>query len=163
VLADAEVGTGVLSRRSFLNASAAILAVGLCAGGSRAQNTPPASGMRVALNGYDPISYFNPGHPEKGSAEFSFAFDDAVYWFKSAEHRTMFAADPERYAPQFEGFCAMTIAAGEKAEADPEAWSISDGKLFVFRTKAVIPKFNQNPTNVITQANANWPTLHAAK
>jgi len=163
MLTDAEVAMRILSRRNFLDASAAVCAVGLYAYGTRAQNAPPASDMRVALSGYDPISYFNPGHPEKGSAEFSFAFDDAVYWFKSAEHRTMFAADPERYAPQFEGFCAMTIAAGEKAEADPEAWSISDGKLFVFRMKAVVPKFNQNAANVITQANANWPSLHAAK
>jgi hypothetical protein len=47
---------------------------------------------RTALWGYDPVSYFTVGHPEQGSAEFSFRFDDATYWFVSEEHRKMFAA-----------------------------------------------------------------------
>src|SRR5262249_44611279 len=87
---------------------------------------------RLALSGYDPVAYFTEGHPEKGLPEFTAVFDDATYWFKSAEHRAQFASNPERYAPQFQGFCTIDLSRGLKTEPDPEAWSIVDGKLYVF-------------------------------
>jgi YHS domain-containing protein len=116
---------------------------------------------RTALWGYDPVSYFTAGHPEVGSAEFTFAFDDATYWFASEEHRKMFAADPERYAPQFEGYCAASVARGLKIEADPEAWTIWNGKLFVFGSKDAVPEFKANPGKIADKANEAWTTLKA--
>ena len=108
---------------SILGAAAALGAV---------ETGSSAAEKRVALSGYDPVSYFTDGRPEKGSAEYSAAFDDATYWFKSAEHRALFVADPDHYAPQFDGYCAIIVSRGEKHEADPEAWAIADGKLYVF-------------------------------
>src|SRR4051812_32749156 len=87
--------------------------------------------VRVALSGYDPVTYFTPGRPEKGLPEFSAPFDDAIYWFTSAEHRAIFVGDPDRYAPQFNAFCAVMVSRGTKREADPEAWAIMEGKLYV--------------------------------
>src|SRR5439155_25427460 len=55
--------------------------------------------------------------------------------FKSADHLAKFVADPERYAPQYGGYCAVTMSGGEKGPANPEAWIISDGKLYVFRSE----------------------------
>ena len=114
---------------------------------------------RTALWGYDPVSYFTVGHPEQGSAGFSFRFDDTNYWFASEEHRKMFAADPERYAPQFKGYCALSVARGLKIEADPEAWTIWNGKLFVFGSKDAVPKFKANPGEFADKANAAWASL----
>src|SRR2546426_853042 len=73
-----------------------------------------AGDKRVALSGYDPVAYFTDGHPEKGSEAFAATYDDATYWFKSAEHRAQFLADPDRYAPQFGGFCAINVSRGKK-------------------------------------------------
>jgi YHS domain-containing protein len=114
---------------------------------------------RSALWGYDPVSYFTAGRPEQGSAEFSFQFDDTTYWFASEEHRKMFAADPEHYAPQFKGYCALSVARGLKVEADPEAWTIWNGKLFVFGSKDAVPKFKANPGEIADKANAAWAPL----
>lgn len=114
---------------------------------------------RTALWGYDPVSYFTSGHPELGSAEFSFPFDDTTYWFASAERRKMFAADPERYAPQFKGYCALSVARGLKVEADPEAWTFWNGKLFVFGDKGAMSEFNANPGGIANQATAAWASL----
>src|SRR5262245_34847527 len=109
-----------LARRTFLHALASATALLACAPcRDAAAQSPPAS-RRIALRGYDPVSYFTDGRPEKGSNDLWFAFDDAVYLFRSAEHRAMFAADPERYAPQYEGFCAAGISKGYKTEPDPE-------------------------------------------
>jgi YHS domain-containing protein len=117
------------------------------------------SPSRIALWGYDPVSYFTVGHPEQGSAEFSFRFDDTTYWFASEEHRTMFAADPEHYAPQFKGYCAASVARGLKIEADPEAWTIWNGKLFVFGSKDAVPEFKANPGEIAHKANEAWTML----
>jgi YHS domain-containing protein len=152
-----------LSRRHILILATCAYGASVSGSIAVAQQAPSASGPRIALDGYDPVSYFDVGHPEKGSSEFSFAFDDAVYWFRSADHLTKFVADPERYAPQYGGYCAITMSGGEKGPADPEAWSISDGKLYVFRVKRGVEKFNSNPAEIATLANANWQKLHESE
>jgi hypothetical protein len=113
----------------------------------------------VALSGYDPVSYFTAGRPEKGSPQFTFVFDDASYWFRDAEHRALFAADPEKYAPQYDGYCAISISSGGKLEPDPEAWAINDGKLYVFSGKRGPTVFAQNKAGIVATADANWQAL----
>jgi YHS domain-containing protein len=149
-----------ISRRSFIVGAVAAASIG---GAARAQSAGSASGMRVALKGYDPVSYFTDGKPEKGASEFSFAFDDTTYWFKSAEHKAKFAAEPERYAPQFDGYCAMQLSRGIKSEADPEVWTITNGKLYVFSKKPAIPKFQEAPAAIAEKAKENWRQLRASK
>lgn len=151
-----------IARRSFLAliAGVAVLTVSAEFGTADAQ-TPP-SGRRVALSGYDPVSYFTPGRPEKGNDALWFAFDDAIYHFKSAEHRAIFAAEPEHYAPQYAGFCAAGLSKGYKEEPDPEAWAIVNGKLYVVALKERIAQFKQNPDSFIDKANMNWPRLRNA-
>jgi YHS domain-containing protein len=149
---------GDLSRRTFVSAAAALAFYG---GGAAAQTVAPAN--RVALKGYDPVSYFTDGKPEKGSSEFTFAFDDTTYWFQSAEHRDKFAANPEHFAPQFDGYCAVQLSRGRKVEADPEAWTITNGKLYVFSGKRGVPIFHKQPVAIAAKASENWPKLRATQ
>jgi hypothetical protein len=148
-----------LQRRTLLLAIVNAAAVFILAelGGAKADG-PPA-GRRVALSGYDPVAYFTEGAPAKGAEAFWFAFDDAVYLFRSAEHRAMFAADPERYAPQYAGFCAAGVSKGYKTEPDPEAWVIAKGKLYVLQLKERVPDFKRDTAAFVDKANANWPGL----
>jgi len=146
-----------LSRRALVSVAMA-LAV---SGSARAQHTIASSGPRVALKGYDPVSYFSDGKPEQGSKDFTFAYDDTTYWFKSAEHRNKFASDPEHYAPQFDGYCAVQLSRGRKVEADPEAWTITNGKLYVFSGKRGVPIFREQPAAIAAKASENWPKLRA--
>jgi len=151
---------GDLSRRCFVSTA---MAVAFFFGNAAAQKMSPIAGQRVALKGYDPISYFTDGKPEKGSSEFTFAFDDTTYWFKNAEHRDKFIADPERYAPQFDGFCTLLLSRGLKVEADPEAWTITNGKLYVFSGKGGVPKFQEQPVAIAEKAGENWHQLRTAQ
>ena len=149
-----------ISRRSILASLTVLSAIAPFGGRLAAQSaSPTAAAKRVALDGYDPVSYFTDGRPEKGSAAFTATFDDATYWFKSAEHRAKFVADPDRFAPQYQGFCAMTVARGAKAQPDPEAWTIADGKLYVFGTKDAVAVFKEQITGVLAKAGENWPAL----
>ena len=114
---------------------------------------------RLALSGFDPVAYFTDGHPEKGLPEFTAVFDDATYWFKNAEHRAQFVSSPERYAPQFQGFCTIDLSRGIKTEPDPEAWSILDGKLYVFGKKRGPGVFAQDSAAILSKAAEKWPEL----
>jgi YHS domain-containing protein len=147
-----------LSRRIVVAAIPTLVAFG-AVDGLRAEIVSPVPGKRVALRGYDPVSYFTNGKPERGVSTFWVAFDDAVYLFASAKHRALFEADPERYAPQYHGYCTIKISEGERAEPDPEAWVVVDGKLYVFRSKRGLARFNDNASAILGKANAAWQSL----
>jgi hypothetical protein len=126
-----------------------------------ARDDGPPAGRRISLRGYDPVSYFVDGKPARGSRDFWYSFDDVVYLFRSAEHRAKFAAEPERYAPQYEGYCAAGVSKGYKAEPDPEAWIIANGKLFVFQRRDRVALFRQKIDDLKARADANWRTVKA--
>ena len=128
-----------------------------CALTAQAEQFP--EGRRIALSGYDPVAYFEDDQPAKGSREYWFSFDDVVYLFRSVQHRDNFAADPERFAPQYDGYCAGGVSKGYKTEPDPEAWLIANGRLFVFQFKDRVPMFQKIIEEVAAKANKNWPSL----
>jgi len=117
----------------------------------------PTNKPRIVLSGYDPVSYFTEGKPEKGLADLSATYDNGTYWFANADHRAMFVANPDRYAPQFGGLCAIDLSHGVKTEPDPEAWTIADGKLFVFSDKRGPSFFAEQGPSIVAAATKNWP------
>jgi YHS domain-containing protein len=116
-------------------------------------------GTRVALRGYDPLNYFEEGKPEKGSDQYTATYEGVVYWFKSEAHKQAFLAKPDKYAPQFNGFCAIDLSRGLKTEPDPEAFTIADGKLYVFGKKRGPGVFAQEGSAIVAKATENWQDL----
>lgn len=113
----------------------------------------------TAVEGYDVVAYFTEGRPVKGQSEFSHSWRGATWRFASAEHRDLFAANPERYAPQYGGYCAYAVAQGATAGIDPEAWKIVDGKLYLNLNKDIQERWLQDVLGYIAKADANWPGL----
>jgi YHS domain-containing protein len=144
-----------ISRRTML-AGVSLFGVAAQLGATRAADAPAVDGKRVALSGYDPVAYFTDSHPEKGSAEFSAAFDGTTYWFKNPEHKALFVADPDHYAPRFNGYCTVMVSRGIKYEANPELWAIADGKLWVFGGPKAATAFGEGKEEVIAKAIGNW-------
>jgi hypothetical protein len=91
-----------------------------------------AQNMRVVLSGYDPVAYFTDGKPMKGDEKLAYDWDNERYYFATAKHRAMFMADPDRYAPQFGGYCTGSMSRGVRNEGHPESWVIVDDRLYVF-------------------------------
>jgi len=115
--------------------------------------TPP-----VALKGYDPVSYFDPGKPAKGVSTINYDFDGMRYLFSSQKNRELFAGNPDRYSPQFRGLCTTGVSMGVKAGADPNIFLVKDGKLYVFsdiESRAMVEK---DPT-LLTKAHQAWGQL----
>ena len=84
-----------------------------------------------AVQGYDVVAYFTESKPVKGTKEFTVYHSGESWYFSSAENLKTFKASPEKYKPQFGGYCAYGMSRGYKAKTDPEAWTIVDGKLYL--------------------------------
>lgn len=111
----------------------------------------------VAIQGYDVVSYFTDGKPVKGSPTHEVAFDDVKWWFKNAAHKEMFTADPERYLPQYGGFCAGGMAMGVSVAANPDNWVIVDGKLYmVSGSRANLEEWKAHAAENIKVADKIW-------
>ncbi|ANM30615.1 hypothetical protein ABI59_15085 [Acidobacteria bacterium Mor1] len=115
----------------------------------------------VAVEGYDVVAYHTEGKPMKGRREFTHEFQGAEFRFANAANRDLFAADPEKYAPQYGGYCAFAVAKGSTAPIDPLAWDIVDGKLYLNYSKKIRKKWQAEQAEFIRQADANWPGLLA--
>lgn len=113
----------------------------------------------LVLKGYDPVAYFTDGKPMQGTAEYEVVFDGQRYRFASAQHRDLFKANPDKYAPQFSGLCAMNLSRGVKRESDPHNWVISNGSLYVFASESGQQSFTKDPTAFSAKANANWKSM----
>ena len=113
----------------------------------------------VALRGYDPVAYFTENKPVKGSPAYQVAHKGSTFHFASQANRDLFKADPARYAPQYDGFCAYGTAAGYKAAIDPAAYSIVDGKLYLNYNADIQKKWRADIPGYIAKADKNWPTV----
>lgn len=113
----------------------------------------------VAIQGYDPVAYFADARPRRGLEAHFFDWQGARWRFVSAANRDAFAADPERYAPAYGGFCAFGVASGYKVAIDPEAWAIVDGKLYLNYSKSVQRNWQADIPGYIAKANTTWPAL----
>jgi len=115
----------------------------------------------IAIKGYDPVAYFKAGKPVEGAAENEHKWMGATWRFSSAVNRDAFAADPQRYAPQFGGYCAWAVSQGYTADIDPDAWKIVSGKLYLNYSKSVQAEWQQDIPGNIAKGNANWPKIRA--
>lgn len=113
----------------------------------------------LAILGYDTVAYFTDGRPVKGNPDFEYVWQDARWQFTSAEHESLFASDPDRYAPQFGGFCSGGVSLGLLSPIDPEAWLIVDGRLYLHYSKEGRDETAADPQTHIGVAAEKWQAL----
>ena len=113
----------------------------------------------LAVGGYDPVAYFTDGEPVEGSGEHEYEWMGATWRFATPDHLAAFEADPEAYAPQYGGYCAYAVALGDLVSADPNAWRIVDGRLYLNYDQNVQATWEEDVPGYITKADANWPEI----
>ncbi len=151
-----------MDRRTLIAASLILgLAASRLAGPALAEKANIYTGLvaGVAVGGYDPVAYFADGVPRKGDPEIALQHEGAMWWFATAENKALFAADPDKYAPQYGGYCAWAVASGYTAKGDPEAWRIVDGRLYLNYSKGVQRRWARDIPGNIAKGNANWPDV----
>ncbi len=112
-----------------------------------------------AIKGYDPVAYFKEGKAVKGHETYTYKWKDADWHFSTVENMEAFKADPEKYAPQFGGYCAYGVSKGALYKIEPEAWKIVEGKLYLNYSKGIQEKWEENQAEFIKKAEANWPKV----
>ena len=135
--------------RSLLFAAALVIFVGSFRPSS-AQTSDV--GEPLALQGYDPVAYFADGKASRGIEKYQVSWDGVRYQFVTPEHREAFRRDPDKFEPQFAGLCTMGLAAGKRVAADPEAWLVMDGRLYLFSSTHARDKFLQSPADYLAKA-----------
>ena len=145
-----------LTRRIFIGASAAaLLARPVMAGEPYWYQNG-----KYAADGADVVAYFGLEAGQngvKGSDEFVTEWNGAKWRFANAENKAAFEADPEKYAPQFGGYCSWAVSQGYTAHGDRNAWTVHGGKLYLNYNKSIRSRWSGDIPGNVAKAQANWP------
>ncbi len=128
----------------------------LCANTAFAQQSAVFAPDGKALRGYDPVAYFTQKQPTKGDSTISFAYQGATWYFASTANRDAFKASPDKYVPQYGGYCAYGTSEGHKAPTQPDAWAVIDDKLYLNYNTKVKTLWDKQRDERIQKANQQW-------
>lgn len=113
----------------------------------------------LAVEGYDTVAYFTENRPVRGQKQFSHQWKNATWRFSSAENLAAFKADPERYVPQYGGYCAYAVSQNYTASIEPDQFAVFNDKLYLNYDKKTRTKWLMNRDGYIKEADKNWPIL----
>ncbi len=113
----------------------------------------------VAILGHDPVAYFTDGRPVKGQDEFVTEWMGAKWKFATATHRDLFKSSPERYAPQYGGYCAYGVSQDNLVGIEPDKFRVIDGKLYLNYNASVQATWLKDPAAYIKLADAKFQAL----
>ena len=113
------------------------------------------SRSNVAAGGYDVVTFFS-GTPQEGAAEFSTTYDGAEWYFLTEANKASFIANPDKFAPQYGGYCAWAMSKGKFAAGKPKHWNVEDGRLFFNYNARIKRKWEKMREEFIIKADAQW-------
>lgn len=125
------------------------------------------AGNGLWVEGYDPVAYLVQGRAMKGSERFTTAYQGATFRFSNTTHRDLFLKDPQRYLPQYGGWCAYAMGAkAEKVEVDPETFKVKNGKVYLFYNaffNNTLTTWNKNEAALMRDADKHWAAFQHTK
>ena len=113
----------------------------------------------MAIGGYDPVAYFKQEKAIAGRAEFQYEWNGGLWSFSSADNLASFQQNPEKYAPQYGGYCAYAVANNSYARIDPTIFTVDDGKLYLNYNARVQKRWRKKQSTFINDADEYWPQL----
>ncbi|HPM32854.1 MAG TPA: YHS domain-containing (seleno)protein [Chryseolinea sp.] len=130
----------------------------------------PVDNTGTSIGGYDVVSYFNIGKAVKGNPENVYELEGVRYLFSSKENQKLFEANPQKYLPQYDGYCALAVSYGKKISIDPKTFKIIDGKLYLFFNGLVRGKqvnsqdtWDKSEARLLQKADDLWPDVKKKK
>lgn len=112
-----------------------------------------------AIRGYDAVGFHTEGKAIKGDTLLAYHWKDAAWLFSSKTNLEKFAADPEKYAPQYGGYCAYGASDGHKAPTETDTWTVDHERLYFNYNKKVQASWNKDRNGHIEKADKNWPII----
>ena len=115
--------------------------------------------VEVQLDGYCPVAYLVMEKAVEGDAKYSSTYEGETYYLANADAKKMFDADPEKYLPKYDGYCATAVAMDKLMESDPQLFSVYDGATYLFSNQMAKESFDKDPQMTIKNANKNFASL----
>ena len=115
----------------------------------------------VGAGGYDVVAYHTEGAAKRGTGWHVASHEGTTYLFSSKKNRKLFVKNPDKYLPEYGGYCAYGLSVGKKFYADPTVWKVVDGRLFLNLDTKIQQKFESDLSDNIQKADANWPNVKA--
>lgn len=143
--------------KNLLKSIAAIALLSVSALAADLVNVSGAS--KAAVSGYDTVAFFTDSKPVNGSPFITADHKGATYYFASEDHKALFTANPEKYVPQFGGFCAFGVSINKVLPVDISTWQVRNGKLYLNLNPDIRIKFDADFEGNLAKANKNWPGL----
>ena len=143
--------------KNILKSIAAVALLSVSAYAGDLVNVSGAS--KAAVSGYDTVAFFTDSQAVNGSPFITAEHQGATYFFASEEHKKLFTENPEKYVPQFGGFCAFGVAINKLLPVDISTWQVRDGKLYLNLNSDILKKFNADFADNVVKADKNWPGL----
>ncbi len=112
-----------------------------------------------AVQGYDVVTYHAGKRPLRGNGNFVSTHDGATYLFTSKANVELFNADPEKYVPAYNGYCAFGVSVGKKFIGDPEVWRVIDGKTYLNLDTGIQHEWLKDVPGRIETANKTWKKI----
>lgn len=146
---------------AFLLILAGLLASAIHMKPAHAAKAPVYTGLvkGVGAGGYDVVAYFTQKKPVRGTKSITQSYQGVQWRFSSVENKNAFAANPEKYVPQYGGYCALAVSRNYTAKGDPKAWRIHDGKLYLNFNKSVRATWAKDIAGNVAKGNRNWPSV----
>ena len=113
----------------------------------------------IAIAGYDTVSYFVENKPVKGNKKFQYEWNGGIWRFSNAKNLEAFKKSPEKYAPQYGGYCAYAVANRSYARIDPTVYTVLNDKLYLNYNARVKKRWSKKRSSFIDQADGYWPQL----
>ncbi|MGW9686634.1 YHS domain-containing (seleno)protein [Flagellimonas sp. 2504JD1-5] len=110
----------------------------------------------TAINGYDPVAYIVSDKAMEGNEEYSYHWKNATWLFASEENQKLFMESPDKYTPEYGGYCAFAVSKGFTANSSPNAFDIIDGKLYLFDSEEVKQEWKSDLQENLKKGKANW-------
>jgi YHS domain-containing protein len=140
---------------------AIVLSVSLAAQAAAGSEQSPVPTVNVSdgigVKGYDPVAYFTIGRPTPGLDRYLYRWKGVTYRFASSQNREKFRNDPEKYLPQYGGYCAYAMSINRIADIDPSRWAIVNDRLYLNNNFLSYHLWSLNEKGHITSADSYWP------
>ncbi len=112
-----------------------------------------------AIRGFDAVAFHTEAKPVEGKPEYSYQWNDAAWFFSSQANLDSFKMAPQKYAPQYGGYCAYGTSDGHKAPTETDTWTIVDSKLYFNYNKKVKEQWSKKNGELIPKADKNWEVI----
>lgn len=135
----------------------AIVILGLVlAGCTSLGNAPVYQDDGVAIEGFDTVAYFEQNKAIKGDNNYSHAYKGLIWNFSSEDNRNKFKQNPERFTPEYGGYCAYAMSKGLVVSSDPEAYTLHQGKLYLNYSFSVRNTWRKDIPGYLAKSEVNW-------